>query len=115
MLVAAGRCLAFVIAPYGVDDRVLGLTVVLMALGWTARAVWALRCAGGRRRRPRSIPAVGPGLRAPLIGSSARWATSQPDGADGSSRDAPGDATEPPIREVDAWAVVSYLLSGVLL
>ena len=40
---------------------------------------------------------------------------SQPDGDDGSPRDAPGEGTEPPMREVDAYAVISYLLSGVIL
>jgi ATP synthase protein I len=40
---------------------------------------------------------------------------SQPDGDDGSTRDAPGEATEPPMREVDAYAIISYLLAGVIL
>ena len=40
---------------------------------------------------------------------------SQPDGDDGSTRDPLGEATEPPIREVDAYAVISYLLAGVIL
>ena len=40
---------------------------------------------------------------------------SQPDGDDGSTRDPLGEATEPPMREVDAYAVISYLLAGVIL
>ena len=40
----------------------------------------------------------------------------QPDGDDGVTRDPPGAAPEvPPVREVDAYAVISYLLSGVIL
>jgi len=40
---------------------------------------------------------------------------SQPDGDDGSTRDAPAEPTEAPMREVDAYAVISYLLAGVIL
>ena len=39
----------------------------------------------------------------------------QPDGDDGVTRVPPGEATEPPMREVDAYAVISYLLAGVIL
>ncbi len=31
---------AVVIASSGVDDRVLGLTIIAVALGWTAATVW---------------------------------------------------------------------------
>ncbi|MEO7981636.1 MAG: AtpZ/AtpI family protein [Sporichthyaceae bacterium] len=38
------------------------------------------------------------------------------DGDDGVPPETPGAAPEPPpMREVDAWAVISYLLSGVIL
>ena len=38
------------------------------------------------------------------------------DGDDGVPPEPPGAASEPPpVREVDAWAVISYLLSGVIL
>jgi F0F1-type ATP synthase assembly protein I len=37
------------------------------------------------------------------------------DGDDGSTREPPEEATEPPMREVDAYAVLSYLLAGVIL
>ena len=40
---------------------------------------------------------------------------SQPDGDDGSTQDAPGEPTEAPMREVDAYAILSYLLAGVIL
>ena len=39
----------------------------------------------------------------------------QPDGDDGLNRESPDEAPEPPMREVDAYAVISYLLSGVIL
>ena len=40
----------------------------------------------------------------------------QPDSDDGLNRVPPGEAPEPPpMREVDAYAVISYLLSGVIL
>ena len=40
----------------------------------------------------------------------------QPDGDDGVTRVPPGEVPEvPPVREVDAYAVISYLLSGVIL
>ena len=40
----------------------------------------------------------------------------QPDGDDGVTRVPPGEAPEPPpVREVDAYAVISYLLGGVIL
>jgi len=40
---------------------------------------------------------------------------SQPDGDAGPTRDEPGEGTEPPMREVDAYAIISYLLAGVIL
>ena len=40
---------------------------------------------------------------------------SQPDDDDGSTRDVPTEPTEPPMREVDAYAIISYLLAGVIL
>lgn len=39
----------------------------------------------------------------------------QPDGDEGGTRDYPGSAPQaPPVRDVDPYAVISYLLSGVL-
>ena len=38
------------------------------------------------------------------------------DGVDGTAPGSSGSESEPPpVREVDAWAVISYLLSGVIL
>ena len=40
----------------------------------------------------------------------------QPDGDDGVNREPPGAAPEhPPARDVDPYAVISYLLGGVIL
>jgi ATP synthase protein I len=40
----------------------------------------------------------------------------QPDGDDGVTRVPPGEAPEPPpVRGVDPYAVISYLLGGVIL
>ena len=40
----------------------------------------------------------------------------QPDGDDGAARVPPGEASEvPPTQDVDPYAVISYLLGGVIL